>query len=400
LGVGLYGMLTPLLFAGLGALYARVGPLLPQGGEAGGALLTAARFVLATLLILPPTFFMGCTFPLLTRRFASDPALGRRIGQLYTVNTLGAAAGTLFSTYVLLQAFGIRGTLVFTALLNAAIFGWAVWWQRREGPSLPEHGGAERGPEDAPRPRVRAWPVYLLAAFSGFLTLSFENVWSHVLALLVGTSSYAFGVVLFCFLLGLTVGGALVTRLLAQASPERVFGAVIGLLLATAAAIALTHGWWERVPQVFAVVGWFGPGFWTAELTRGAVAFGLIALPIVLMGMLFPAALVLLREFGASAARQVGVAYVFNTVGTIAGSVLTGFVLLGALGSEETLRLLNILPVAVALALLWFVRSRVRRALFATLALALAWHAIVSTRWDIAKMSDGSHIYFQPGYDI
>src|SRR5207245_9347261 len=57
------------------------------------------------------------------------------------------------------------------------------------------------------------------------------------------------------------------------------------------------------------------------------------------MGLSFPllADLAALRD--AARGADVGVAYALNTLGSIAGAVLTGFVLVVTLGSETTLRL-------------------------------------------------------------
>ena len=66
------------------------------------------RFILAFAVLFLPTFFMGGTLPVLIRfavRHQRD--LGRRLGWLYGVNTLGAAAGAIAAGFFLLPALGV-----------------------------------------------------------------------------------------------------------------------------------------------------------------------------------------------------------------------------------------------------------------------------------------------------
>jgi spermidine synthase len=398
LGVGVYGLLTPFLFAGLTAAYARVGATLVSGG-AGLAILTATRFALAMIIILPPTFLMGATFPILSRRFAADPVLGQRVTQLYTVNTLGAAVGALLSTYLLLASLGISGSLAVAASGNAVIFLWTRLRAERFAPA-PPGTPSPAGASGASRRSGADWAVYLLALFSGFLTLSFEVVWSHVLALLVGTSVYAFGTVLFTFLVGLTAGGALVARFVARAGRAATLRWLVFLLVATSFSVLWTLSYWEGVPTIFDAVGQLHPSFALGELTRSTTSFLLIIVPTLFMGMLFPAGLALLGDAGEAVGRQVGIAYVWNTAGTIMGSVLTGFVLVAWLGSENTIRWLAVMPLPVAVLLLAWDRRWLDRVLVPAAALGCAALAVLGTRWDVARMSDGSNVYFRPSFDV
>src|SRR5213593_3046042 len=90
--------------------------------RAGDAQLApAALAVLLFVSLLWPTFFMGASLPLLSRALAAriDRAASV-IGVLYGVNTLGAAAGALLSTWVLLPRLGLDGSLQVGVALNVA----------------------------------------------------------------------------------------------------------------------------------------------------------------------------------------------------------------------------------------------------------------------------------------
>jgi predicted membrane-bound spermidine synthase len=69
--------------------------------------------------LLWPTFFMGASLPLLARAMTDKlDAAASMIGALYGINTLGAAAGALATTWVLMPQFGLEGTLRVGVLLN------------------------------------------------------------------------------------------------------------------------------------------------------------------------------------------------------------------------------------------------------------------------------------------
>ena len=91
-------------------LYARFGAI-----EMPIAVLAAVLFV----SVLWPTFFMGVSLPLLAR--AATPSLraaARTVASLYGWNTLGAAAGAIFTTWILLRRFDFETCLQIGAAIN------------------------------------------------------------------------------------------------------------------------------------------------------------------------------------------------------------------------------------------------------------------------------------------
>ena len=78
----------------------------------------AAAFSIPFLVLLPATFSMGATLPAMDRFVSPLMAGGRAIGALYAVNTIGAVAGTLAGTFLIVPATGLSGALVLFAGLN------------------------------------------------------------------------------------------------------------------------------------------------------------------------------------------------------------------------------------------------------------------------------------------
>lgn len=88
--------------------------------------------VLTFLLLLLPTMLMGATLPLLVsdaaRRFGN---IGAATGQMYAVNTLGAALGALIAAQWLFQSMGLQMAIYLAASLNLLVV--LLAWQQLRG---------------------------------------------------------------------------------------------------------------------------------------------------------------------------------------------------------------------------------------------------------------------------
>jgi spermidine synthase len=82
-------------------------------------LLWAAQLLLALAVMLPAALLMGATFPYLVRAAAGAvPHVGRVVGRLYGMNTLGAIAGAAGGGLFLLPALTVRGAVLAAASVN------------------------------------------------------------------------------------------------------------------------------------------------------------------------------------------------------------------------------------------------------------------------------------------
>jgi spermidine synthase len=368
----------------------------------GAEALVAVRFALAAVVILIPTILMGGTLPAVARFVAA----ARRtdyptdVSRLYGWNTLGAAAGTLASTYFLMPGLGVRGTLLLACGVNIAIFGAALLLAPAGSPSAPpEAPPASTGINASPEAPSFGTILVAGAFLSGAVALAYEVLWTHVLAFLIGNTVYAFGVMLFTILAGLGLGAQIVARRLGD--PARWPAALAASQFLLAIAVFTTLPLWDRVPDVFA----YGllralelslmavaplvlaramyvavllyrrpPGekfppwrlaelaaeggfllllmagdstplwryettyFVAAEFLRFLCAFYLMIVPAILLGLTFPLLLNLASRGAACAGSSVGSIYAANTLGAIAGATLAGFVFLPRWGSFASLR--------------------------------------------------------------
>jgi spermidine synthase len=308
--------------------------------EAVGPLAWALPFVLVGLPSVP----MGGTLPVLLRaRRPGDEAVAPATGRLYAANTAGAVAGTLATPFLLVPAFGITRAGLFAGGVSLAVAAAAILLDRRWQPAAP--APTPRPPAHSPASdrRREARVALALYAAAGGVALGYEVVWSELLVPFLSTRSYAFAVMLGTYLTGLALGAALFARLVRpRHDPWLVFGALLAAAGAFAIGIVTLLGTWLPDAQALA-------GVWALRLTgretlemvvRFEIASAAILLvPTTLLGAAFPAA-ARLAAGAEHVGGEVGAVAAINTAGGIAGTLLTGFVLVPRLGLVRALGLL------------------------------------------------------------
>src|SRR5881275_2080836 len=330
IAIGAFGLASPFVLSLAHRVYIGAAGALALGGAASVAL----RFGLAALVLLVPTTLMGGTLPALTKGFmgVERDRLQTSLGRLYALNTLGAVVGTALAGFFLIERVGIRPSLYGTAALNLALGAAALALARPLEPS-------PAAPSSTARPLDLTRRVALtLLAVTAFASLLDEIAWTRVLVMVVGGSTYAFTLVLLVFLLGIGLGSAFVARR-SPGRPPPVADAALAQGI-TGAGAALLLAFFGALPLY--VIRVFGhPGFGATErLALLGLAVGAVVLiPAIGMGLTFPLLADLAAPRDAARGADVGAAYALNTLGSIAGAVLTGFVLVVTLGTETTLRL-------------------------------------------------------------
>jgi predicted membrane-bound spermidine synthase len=119
LGIGLFGSIS------LGVFHAV--------GEVTLGMSAVATFLVTFLLVLLPTMLMGCTLPLLVAHLVRENKnVGKSVGTLYFVNTLGSAFASAAAVLLILGHAGQSGSVRIAALLNLSVSGLAYLAHRRE----------------------------------------------------------------------------------------------------------------------------------------------------------------------------------------------------------------------------------------------------------------------------
>jgi spermidine synthase len=192
-------------------------------------------------------------------------------------------------------------------------------------------------------------PLLVGFLLSSFAALALETVWTRHLALFFGAQTATFAFVLFGYLVGLFLGGALYARLVARGRrPAKLLSA--GLVVAAlAVALPLPLLGQLPIPQIELLLR-LGISYENFLLTSGIVIVALVLPAALGFGLVFPAVVDLLARRGREVGRSVGLAYVVNTIGTTGGALAAGFLLVPRAGTQRTLELAVAL-LAAALAL-------------------------------------------------
>ena len=196
LGVAASGAVSLAGLAGVRAVYVAAYPIV----SGHSAMLLALRFVGAAIVLFLPTFLMGGTLPVLVRGLARDSAeLGTRLARIYWVNTAGAVVGTLAAGFLFLPTLGLRQTLGVAVALNLLAGGLALRLSRQEPatrpPAMPEAASSPREKDAAPS----ALPSRFLCVCFGIVgatAMAYEIGWTRLLSTQLGSSTYAFTLML------------------------------------------------------------------------------------------------------------------------------------------------------------------------------------------------------------
>lgn len=200
-----------------------------------------------------------------------------------------------------------------------------------------------------------------IAAFSGFIALSYEIVWYRVLSVMTRGIASTFGLLLAAYLVGLALGSR------ASAAFCRGPGGEPAQLRTLAAFVVLANVVAALVAPVFA---------WSAAFTDFRLGLAVVAVAAAFLGAVLP----LVSHFGIEPDERAGprLSYVYlaNIVGSAAGSLLTGFVLMDRLSIVEIAVLLAGLGFLLAGCLVW--ASGARRPVALGVSAALGAVALVA----------------------
>jgi spermidine synthase len=307
-----------------------------------GTLLTVVKWSIASVLILPQSILLGATFPLMSagviRLARAVEAPGRLLSLLYFANSIGAAVGVLLAGFVLIKAVGLPGTLLVAAFINviaaAVVALIARSHERHERLSALGVGARAESATQAPE-----WRPLLIVAFgTAVASFVYEIAWIRMLSLVLGSATHSFELMLSAFIFGLALGALWIrSRADLLTDPVRFLGIVqwaMGLLaVATLPLYVASFDWMSGLIQT---VQANANGYRAFLVTRYLISL-LIMLPATFCaGMTLPLITRVLMRSGAGE-RAIGTVYAVNTLGSIAGVILAGLLLMPVLGLKKLL---------------------------------------------------------------
>ncbi|MEE2674613.1 MAG: fused MFS/spermidine synthase [Myxococcota bacterium] len=314
-GIGLYALLFPSIFG-----WAQQLSLLGPSGAGTGF---AFDVGLSALLLGPPTVLMGGTIPILTLALAGGLERATRVhAWVYGLNTAGAFAGALAGGFVLIPMLGLDGVLWAMACVNLVAAAAFAQLDRRAGdiasdvlPSSPVQ----------PVPRLAAWASVALLA--GFAMMALQTTLNRIGALAFGSSQFTFAIVVAVFVLCIAIG-SLSVSFFSRIPRGLVVGSQWALIFMLFPLYLLLDDapYWAHVFRVI-----FRPvdlAFYGYHLAVIAGLLALLLVPIGISGALLPLLFHELRREVSDLGWVAGRLYAWNTIGSLLGALIGGYVLL------------------------------------------------------------------------
>ncbi|MCM3878499.1 MAG: fused MFS/spermidine synthase [Vicinamibacterales bacterium] len=331
--IGVIGLMLLVVMPLVGRVYTSWG-----GYGITGYLL---RGLVASICLLPPTLAMGATLPAVARWVQTTPSGVSWLGFFYAGNIGGAVIGCLLAGFYLLRVYDMTTTTFVAVGLNALVGGLGLLVaSRTDASASPSTDTATPIADDGRSTIDDRAPVYIAIGLSGFCALSAEVIWTRLLSLVFGASTYTFSIILAVFLIGLGIGsslGSLVAKSIK--SPRVALGWCqllnVGAIAWSAYMLMSSLPYWPINTSITSSI-WFN---FQLDFVRG---FWAVLPGPILWGASFPLALAAVARRDEDPGRLVGGVYAANTVGAILGSVMSGLILVYWFGSQHAQQVIMI----------------------------------------------------------
>ena len=350
-GEGTYAIFTPAIFGFVEKLQL----ILVQNLNLNPSPLNLnlLRFGLSFLALILPTTLCGGTLPVLSKFLIRlKEEVGEKFALIYSLNTFGGVVGVVLAGFFLIipLGLGVNGTIQTAAIIDIlagfCFLGLAL--KHRETDAKQDAKPRQNIRVNQPtNPRPSASIILLIIFFfTGFLALALEVLWTRVLILTIGSSTYAFSLILAGFLTGIALGSILISKFVDKIK-NLWFELALTISLIGIFVVVLTP-LFDDLPFYFLkIFGTFGESFWQFEAAIFTIIFLILLLPTILMGITFPlGAKIYVRDLQKVGGR-VGEIYSINTLGCIFGSFSAGFILLPAFGLQKSILLMAALYILI-----------------------------------------------------
>ncbi len=373
LGIGTSAVAVPFLIVKIQSIYIFTYRLI----DADFLTLTIIRLLLSFLVLLIPTTLMGGTLPVLGKFYINKfERLGKDVGSLYSINTLGAIVGALIAGFFLIEILGVKETIYVAAVISLSIgfislmLPKMVGVDRSEKPkrvSTKRTKGGEPDYSNSTREKDYSanvtYLVLIVFGIQGFISMGYEIIWIKILASSTLVNSvYSFSIVLISFLLGLALGSYLFSRFVdTKKGLVWLFG-IVEASIGLSAILLLPL--FSKFPGLIHGTTWFQSVSWEGIIRREFLfCFLSILVPTALMGATFPLVNKIVALGPARIGHSIGRTVAINTTGCIFGPIVAAFLLVPRFGLNNGVLLLalgNIVVGVVLIAMCPSVRSRLK----------------------------------------
>jgi len=320
--VGLSAVAVPWLFK-IGESY-----LLSVTAASDDAAYLAYSAAAICLAVIPWTFLMGLTYPVMTaflkERFVrSDSAFSF----LYTANTVGAMLGTAVTAVILIEALGFKQTLAVAMIANFLIAAAAIMIERSK--NTQEIAPQNEQPQETAVaaisiPSSSKYVLAVLLFITGLVSLALEVIWTRAFIPIISVEVYSFAFLLFAYLFATWIG-SIIYRVSLRHSIVISIQSVVSFVLFSIFLIIILGD-----PRI-------NISFYNAFGIYG-VALGILPF-CALLGYSTP---MLIDQMAQGSPAKIGRYYAINTIGCIIGPLTASYLLLPFFSIKHSILILSL----------------------------------------------------------
>jgi len=346
IAIGIWAFFFDQIFSLLGSLTQN----LPLTGVAalGGEILAAA------FLMLIPTILMGGTLPLLTQGLNLGLKDAPKFhSKIYACNTAGAFLGCLSAGFYFIPSHGLPLTMFYMSILNLlsgfvlGLVATAVSRKEIATELATSESNVvnqsqevnETNPLKSSEDYLSSFTAFGVAMLAGFYSIALQTILVRVTGLSLGSSEYAFSMVVSLFIFMLALGASGVSKLenggLQQLKKNQ------GLMIIGAGVVYLSMNYWNYINHLIRITfgkseiafyGYFAASF----LWMGLI----LSLVLGTMGRTLPLLFSACRQDRDDLGGFIGTLYGFNTLGCVLGALMGGYVGLYYLDLDQIFKVL------------------------------------------------------------
>ena len=321
------------------------------------------------LALFLPTFLMGASIPLLTAVLPDQPEeVNATHAGIYGWNTLGAFFGTLISAFILLPKFGFALTLTFAGCIN--LLAGLIFIAN------PFKGMVQKKEDITVLPCRFSNSFLLLFVFlTGAVIISFEILFVRLLNMTIGAGVYNFPMVLSLFVGGLGLGSLLLPK---KISPKFFVRQLVlsSFLLFIA---FLTAPYWPIWLSDWRVSLANIPTNYYFYKTLVYLFLFIFIFPLAFfMGRLLPLSYSYSKKTKSNYGRVCGQLYFFNTLGTVFGSIVIGYIAFHFFNLDQLFLANLIILIGLAFYLAFLEKRKLALSALALISLGI----ITAPKWD------------------
>lgn len=353
------------------------------------------KMLVSALSLLFPTILMGGTLPLLVK-FTTEriEESGSRISTLYFLNSFGAVVGALMGGFFLIEAFGLRLSIYTMTLVNLTV-GWIALVisnltikkeKTSKSPAMKKSAQQVFSDQEG---RL----AFLAAAGSGVASMIYEIGWVRMLIPVIGSTIYAFSLMLASFILGIALGSWLISAFAKRI--KRWFSLLALCQLGTAVVLLLSLPFYERLPYLFwkysELLSRTDDAYVVFLAIQLLLSFSVMILPTILLGMNLPVAARIASRSLPFLGTSVGNVFSVNGVGTVIGSLLGGLILIPLLGIRGAMEIGVLVNLGIGFLILFQDKAFVLRrwVVVGTVALMGLFYLLFLPDWNKTVMLSG-----------